>query len=62
MKTKQDFRHIDPDNKLIVKTIPAGTTVDAKHPYYQRMKTSGYLQDTPKKTKAKTKMVNPDAE
>jgi len=62
MKTTQDFSHIDPDNKLKVKTIPAGTTVDAKHPYYERMKASGYLESGPKKPKTKKKMVNPDAE
>jgi len=64
MKTKQDFQHIDPDNKLIVKTIPAGTTVDAKHPYYERMKASGCLQESSKKPKpkSKTRMTNPAAE
>ena len=62
MKTKTEFQYVDPDNKLAVKTIPAGTTVDAKHPYYARMKASGYLEAAPKKPKAKTKMVNPHSE
>jgi len=62
MKTKSEFQYIDPDNKLVVKTIPAGTTVDTKHPYYERMKASGYLGTAPKKTKAKSKMVNPESE
>ncbi len=62
MKTILDFNYIDPSNKLEVKTIPAGTSVDAKHPQYARMKASGYFENAPKKTKSKKKMINPDAE
>jgi len=60
VKTHKEFRHVDPDNKLKIKTIPAGTSVDSKHPYYQRMKKEGYFE-TAKKT-AKKKMTQPDAE
>ena len=64
MKTIKEFRYIDPDNKLNIIVLPAGAEIKAESPYYERLKESGYLEESaPKKKRAtKKKMTDPDAE